>query len=104
MNERDVAIGSGSDAALSARLQEALRAVPGVNVEGVTNGQVTLGGVVPSREIAADIAAIAAGVEGVSSVNADRVAIAVDDRERADDKSPQIDPRALEEREIVKDP
>ena len=56
------------DQALAARLRVALRALDGVVIVDVTNGEVTLAGVVPSAAIAADIADIAAGVDGVVAV------------------------------------
>ena len=65
---------SQSDQALAIRLREALSAVEGLVIADVTNGVVTLAGVVPSSAIAAEIAEVAARVEGVVAVNADRVA------------------------------
>jgi hypothetical protein len=81
-----------SDEILAARLREALRAVDGVVIEDVTNGVVTLAGVVPSAAIAAEIAEIAARVEGVVAVNADRVAAGKPEPVDAYDW-PDVDPR-----------
>jgi hypothetical protein len=92
---------SRSDQALVIRLREALRAVGGVTIADVTNGMVILGGVVPSSAIAAEIAEIAARVEGVVSVNADRVAVGAQEPVDADDW-PHINSALLEDVGIVK--
>ena len=76
---------SQSDQALAIRLREALRAVDGLVIADVSNGVVTLAGAVPSSAIAAEIAEIAARVEGVVQVNADRVAAGKPEPVDADD-------------------
>ena len=63
-----------SDRILDARLHEALRAVDGLVIEGITNGVVTLAGTVATRALAESVVDVAAGVDGVVAVNADRVA------------------------------
>jgi hypothetical protein len=92
---------SQADQALAVRLREALRAVDGVVVADVTKGVVTLTGVVASSAIAAEIADIAARVEGVVSVNADRVAAGETEPAEADDW-PHIAAAQLEDAGIVK--
>jgi osmotically-inducible protein OsmY len=94
-------VSSQSDQALAIRLREALSAVDGLVVADVTNGVVTLAGVVPSSAIAAHIAEIAGRVEGVVSVQADRVAVAGPEPGDAHDW-PHIDAAQLEEIGIVK--
>jgi osmotically-inducible protein OsmY len=88
---------SQSDQALAIRLREALRAVDGMVIADVTNGIATLAGVVPSSAIAAEIAEIAARVEGVAAVKADRVAVGQPEPLDADDW-PHIDAAQLEDR------
>jgi hypothetical protein len=92
---------SQADRALAVRLGEALRAVDGVVVADVSEGVVMLSGVVPSSAIAADIADIAAHVEGVVSVNTDRVAAGQQEPVDADDW-PHIDAAQLENVGVVK--
>lgn len=92
---------SQSDQAVTVQLQEALRAVDGVVIADVTNGIVTLGGVVASSAMAAAVAEIAARVEGVVSVNADGVAVGEPEPVDAADW-PHVDPALLENANIAR--